>query len=222
MSAARTCNDCLVDILCDNAELIGVRGQPGVRSRVEPFPGELARTTLPSALGRVVELAPIAGSREPLWVVLNEDGVLLRFHAATGECARLATCPVLEEPRTDSRSRREPRRRLHVSANGDFAAVVNDFGERGQVIELRTGAVTMQLSAPDRYASTVSFSLAFAVAPNGETVVIHRTSRCRLDVSDPATGHLLTEREIGLPSVDGPRPAHYLDYFQPRAAAHPG
>jgi len=77
------------------------------------------------------------------------------------------------------------RRRLHVSWRGDFAAVVNDYGRHGQVLDLRSGRVTMMLDGGDYHPETVPFSLAFFEA-RGRPVVIHRSDWNRLDLSDPA------------------------------------
>jgi hypothetical protein len=51
----------------------------------------------------------------------------------------------------------------------------------------------MTLDNGGSHAETVPFSLAFA-CHRGQDVVIHRTAWNRLDVSDPATGRLLTAR----------------------------
>lgn len=99
-----------------------------------------------------------------------------------------------------------------VSPRGEFAAVVNDYGRHGQVLDLCSGRVTMTLDGGDYCPETVPFSLAFFEV-RGRTVVVHRSEWNRLDLSDPASGELLSVRETPRFGEDRTRPAHYLDYF---------
>lgn len=111
------------------------------------------------------------------------------------------------------------RRRLHACPLGRFAAVVDDYGHHGQVIDLQTGTVTLTLDGGDYHPDTVPFSLAFTDC-EGRAVVIHRTAWNRLDISDASTGELLTRRELASHRQDEP-PGHYLDYSR-RAAPFSG
>jgi hypothetical protein len=104
------------------------------------------------------------------------------------------------------------KRRLHCSKRGEFAVVVNDYGRYGQVIDLRSGAVTFALDGGDYHPATVPFSFAFADM-FGCVVAVHRTALNRLDVSDPSTGELLTQRSPTSYRSGEERPEHYLDYF---------
>jgi hypothetical protein len=58
----------------------------------------------------------------------------------------------------------------------------------------------------------VPFSITFA-RHRGRDVVIHRTAWNRLDVSEAATGRLMTARGPTSYRAGEPRPDHYLDYF---------
>jgi len=112
------------------------------------------------------------------------------------------------------------RRRLHVSRDGEFAAVVNDYGRHGQLVDLRSGNVTVELDGGDYDQDTVPFSFAFTNV-GGRLVAIHRTAWNRLDISEPATGKLLTERGPTSYQHGEPRPEHYLDYFHRRTVSEP-
>jgi hypothetical protein len=101
---------------------------------------------------------------------------------------------------------------LHVSGCGRFAAVVNDYGKRGILVDLQRGVVTRVLDGGDYYSDPVPFSFAF-VNVRGRALGIHRTDWNRLDISDPATGELLSERAPTQYKEGEPRPPHYLDYF---------
>jgi len=83
----------------------------------------------------------------------------------------------------------------------------------------------MTLDGGDYCEHVVPFALAFA-EQDGVPVLIHRTDWNRLDVSDPATGRLLTERKSPRPrkrgEVAGDETAHYLDYFHGALYLSPG
>jgi hypothetical protein len=113
------------------------------------------------------------------------------------------------------------RRHLHVSPRGEFAAVVNDYGRYGQVVDLRSGTLTLTLDGGDYHPETVPFSFAF-VDLQGRMVAIHRTAWNRLDISDPYSGKLLSERAPASYRSGEERPPHYLDYFHGALYASPG
>lgn len=178
--ATRVCQPCFTHAIEDIADLVGMRGEPGVAERAAPFATTLVTTALPVELGPIADLAPVHDESGSIWLLLATSGAL--------------------------------RRRLHASSCGDFAAVANDYGRHGQVLDLRSGRVTMTLDGGDYHPETVPFSLAFFEA-RGRTVVIHRSDWNRLDLSDPASGELLTVRETPGFGEDRKQPPHYLDYF---------
>ncbi|MFJ5258875.1 hypothetical protein ACIQAC_00160 [Streptomyces sp. NPDC088387] len=169
---------------------------------------------VPSDLGAVADLAPVRDSDRPVWLALGEDDTITRWDMAAGSHEAVGATTAWDE------SHREPwtdsfgvRRHLHASHDGMFAAVVNDHGRYGQVVDLRTGAITLELDNDGEEEETVPFSLQFTRS-RGRCVVIHRTACNRLDVSDPQTGALLTDRPSPeyLDAKSAP-PEHYLDYF---------
>jgi hypothetical protein len=167
---------------------------------------------IPQDVGTVVAIAPVELPDRSTWILLTREGAVIRFDTETGELARLATVTVPEEPDHEPWVGHVLTRRLYVSDGGEFAAVVNDFGHFGQIIDLRTGDVTLSLNGGDYYPETVPFSFAFTRL-RGRVFAIHRTDWNRLDVSDPATGELLTSRHPTSYSHDEERPEQYLDYF---------
>jgi hypothetical protein len=144
-------------------------------------------------------------------LMLTVSGTIIRWDADTGEWDQLGSVDVPAEP-----DFKPPwygnvlKRRLHASGDGNFAAVVNDYGRYGQVMDLRSGKVTLTLDGGQYYPETVPFSFAFAEA-RGRVVAVHRTDWNRLDVSDASTGELLTDRPTRRQGQE--RPEHYLDYF---------
>ncbi|MFI5707910.1 hypothetical protein [Kribbella sp. NPDC051620] len=168
--------------------------------------------SVPSDLGLIADLVPVDDGDRPVWLVLGEDGRISRWDLATGEHVSVGTTTVPAEPDREPWAGHELRRHLHASGDGSFAAVVNDYGRFGEVLDLRTGETTMLLDNQGYEEETVPFSLAFA-RRRGRDVVIHRTDWNRLDVSDAATGRLLTDRPAPLLTETEGRPEHYLDYF---------
>ncbi|WP_430379546.1 hypothetical protein [Streptomyces sp. B1-3] len=167
---------------------------------------------VPSGLGRIADLAPVHDGERPAWLALGEDGTISRWDVATGRHEAVATTTVPDEPDHDPFDGRQLRRHLHASQDGRFAAVVNDYGRFGEVLDLRAGEITLDLENGGGHQETVPFSLAFGQS-RGRCVVIHRTEWNRLDVSDARTGSLLTDRSLPEPPERGPLPEHYLDYF---------
>jgi hypothetical protein len=171
----------------------------------------LERTALPATAGTIVDIAPIEGTGRSTWLTLAEDGRLARFDCDSLEWAEVAACTLVAE--MDKPYYPRPRRRLHAAPGGDFAAVVNDRGQFGQIIDLRSGRETLTFNGGDYHSDQTPFAFTFAKV-GGRLVAIHRTDWNRLDVSDPRSGELLTQR---FPTTytygKEERPEHYLDYF---------
>jgi hypothetical protein len=212
------CEGCVA--LFDGADwaLVAWRGEPEILARPERFDTTVVDVPLPVA---AADLAPVAAGSRPVWLLLTEDGQIGRFDAGSGEWDPLARATVPAEPDHKPWVGHRLRQRLHGDLLGDFAAIVNDYGHHGQVVDLRTGAVTLSLHGGDYHPETVPFSLAF-IRHQGRAVVIHRTGWNRLDVSDAATGELLTSRGPTSYRRGEPRPEHYLDYFHGALHLSPG
>ena len=192
------------------------RGTPELRERPEPIDRTVVEIPLTVA---PVALAAVHAEPRSLWLLLTSDDQIVRLDAGTGALTPLAQVTLAPEP--DDNPRRPPRRRLQASPEGRFAAVVNDYGQHGQVVDLRTGRATLTLDGGSYHADTVPFSVAFAL--DGErTLVVHRTDWNRLDISDAATGARLTERGPTSYTRDQQRPEHYLDYFHGELRVSPG
>jgi len=202
----------------DWSNVVGWRGVPVIADRPEPLDATVSQTVLPV---RVADIAPVTAERGSVWLVLTGDGQVGRFDADQEAWEPLARCTVPDEPDRQPWAGHRLLRRLHCSADGRYAAVVNDFGRYGQVLDLASSQVTMTIDGGDYHNETVPLSIAFAVH-DSRAVVIHRTAWNRLDISDPATGRLLTPREPTSYRHGEPRPEHYLDYFHGRLQLSPG
>ena len=122
-----------------------------------PLNNSLQQTVIPQSLGQIVDIAPIDHESSSVWLMLAEDGSLIRLEASTGEWARLGTANSPPERPCGPFDGHTLTRRLHASRNGEFAAVVNDYGRFGQVIDLRSGQVTLNLDGGDDCSEAVPF-----------------------------------------------------------------
>jgi hypothetical protein len=198
--------------------LLAWRGEPEILTRAELLESAVVDVPLPVT---AIDLVPAAAGTRPVWLLLATDGRIGRFDAGSGTWTQLAQATVPDEPDHRPWCGHRLRRRLHACPFGRFAAVVNDYGHHGQVIDLRTGTPTLTLQGGRHHPETVPFSLAFA-RHRDRTVVIHRTGWNRLDVSDAATGELLTRREPAGSNRAESLPEHYLNYFHGALHLSPG
>ncbi|GAA4562651.1 hypothetical protein GCM10023176_04800 [Micromonospora coerulea] len=213
------CEGCVARCTDDDWwSVVAWRGTPGIADRPEPFDAIVVPVSLPVP---VMDIAPVTAEHDSVWLILAEGGQIGRFGANRGDWDVLAQSTVPEEAGCEAWAGHRPRQRLHASADGRYAAVVNDFGRRGQVLDLVAGKVTLTLDGGGYHCETVPFSLAF-VEHRGHTLIIHRTAWNRLDVSDAASGQLITARQPSAYRQGEPTPEHYLDYFHGGLHVSPG
>jgi hypothetical protein len=209
---AVVCQECFEHATTEVGDLEGIRGKPEIRISSEFSNPQLRSNYIPKEAGKIIDVSPINTEGCSVWLLLADDGAVTQFDADTGEWKRLACACLAPEPEHKPWCGRILKGRLHASSGGEFAAIVHDYGRYGQIIDLRTGRVTLTLDGGAYHAETVPFSFAFAQV-NGRVVAIHRTDWNRLDVSDPSTGALLTGRNPTSYRRGEERPVHYLDYF---------
>jgi hypothetical protein len=206
------CEECYKYLIEEIVDLVGCRGKSGILTRPEVFDSTLKSSALPKQIGTVVDIAPINQEMHAVWLLLAESGAIIRWDADTGDWLHLGAVNVPVEPDHKPYDGHVLRRRLHASGNGNFVAVVNDYGRYGQIMDLRSGKVTIVLDGGEYCHETVPFSFAFAEV-KGRLIAIHRTDWNRLDISDPATGELLTDRNPTAWHQGKEQPEHHLDYF---------
>lgn len=150
----------------------------------------------------VIAVAPIP-LEASVWLMLDRSGRLYRVDLARGNAEPGGTAP-------DDAVDLSVGLSLRAAPDGRLAAIAEREGRRAVVLEPATGRVTMRILRDDYHEEHCPFPIAF-FAIGGRLFLAHATAWNRLDVSDPATGELLTERHIA-PYKDA-RPEHYLDYF---------
>lgn len=185
--------------------LDGISGEPSILA--------LSDIDLPpvQSLSLSDPIITMAAMPNGCWLTYSSSQALAVFNPDTGNRETLMSISLPEET-DEAWCEHHLASRLHCDPTGNYAVLVHDYGRYGVVINLHTRQVTMSLDGGEYYPETVPFSVCF-IMHEGHPILIHRTDWNRLDASDPATGHLLTER--GPTSYDNGEesPAHYLDYF---------
>ena len=209
---AFVCRECFQHATTEIGELTRTGGHPEIRVVSRPFDQSVHETLIPKQCGRILDIAPIKNDSRSEWLLLGDAGRIWRFEAHTEKVESVGHVKITAETVGNSFAGHTLTTRLHASQDGQFAALVNDYGRYGQVIDLRSGKITLKLDGGDYHPETVPLSFAFA-SRQGQVVTIHRTAWNRLDISDPSTGELLSERGPTSYRSGEQRPQHYLDYF---------
>ena len=126
---------------------------PGIRRRVEPgclarnprHPSQhepdgitRSRVQLPASLASPVDFTAYGNGRASTWLLLTQQHELVVFDP---DAETITQPPItVTVPQEEASGRGKPlHTRLHSSYDGTFAAVVNDYGRRGLVVNLTTG-----------------------------------------------------------------------------------
>ncbi len=164
--------------------------------------------------GVVEDLKPVMASLNGECLVLMEGGDLFRVDPILGDIQSLLnvtrTCPTLTSPRS-----------LIVSPEGNITAVVERRGQHGVILDLETGRITMMLDRGNHHPEQTDYPLAFFAA-DGQLRVIHGTDWNRLDISDPRTGAMMTDRSPTSYQQGEKRPEQDLNYFHGNLEVSPG
>jgi hypothetical protein len=154
---------------------------------------------------RLLDIQPVPCFDQNLWVALTDTGDLLRVDLDAGATTVLCPLPPSTIDLGDAVS-------LHLSDDGQVAAVANTNGLTGVVLDLTTGKVKMSLERDDYHPEHCVFPIAFCQV-DGQLLLIHARHWNRLDLSDPRTGEPLSIRSPTSYAQGEPRPEHYLNYF---------
>ncbi|WP_410639972.1 hypothetical protein [Amycolatopsis sp. lyj-346] len=190
----------------------GWHGEPEVLLRDRELGGTWSARPCPVRPLNDGCLAPMPGH----WLALTAEG----FVRITDDDQWLVGPVELpEETHEDIRTFPDrPRRGLHTSRDGRFAAVVYEYGQFATVVDLDEWVTVLDLDRDWNDNELTRFPLAFL--GEGETAkVVAGTDWNRLDVFALPGGEQLTDRVTAAPPHGEPEPEHYLDYFQ--GALHP-
>lgn len=199
----RICDGCVQDLAVGTR--LGDVGTPEIKSRHTGI--ALAHRIIAPFNGRGSFVAGVAKGRNASgeWLLLSSCGQLMVLDG-TGKVSECANFPAELSMGYDAP------RFLTASEDGRFVALVNTYGRRGVVIDLDCNRITMELDRGDYRNEHCRFSVSF-FEHAGTQLIVHATDWNRLDISDPASGRLITERGPTSYQEGQERPAHYLDYF---------
>jgi hypothetical protein len=218
VALVNVCNECFRAIETDGS-WEGICGKPEILTRDGNLRFEHEDIELPELANvRILAVEPIEGL-PGTWLACTATGALTEITPAHRLFRVVAQVPH-EAIDFDSEEIRNPLPAfmrgqtcvLRVTRNGQLAAVAKGYGQKGVVLDLTTGKVTLHLLRDQYHQDVSSFPLAFVESDN-RILIIHGTAWNRLDVSDAKTGALLTERGPTSYKRGEARPEHYLDYF---------
>ncbi|WP_372668127.1 hypothetical protein [Amycolatopsis kentuckyensis] len=185
----------------------GWHGEPEILVRDRELPGGIVTRDCPVVPLNDRCLAPVPGG----WLALTEEG-FVRIDDEQHWFVGPVELP--EETCEDVRAFPDrPRRGLHTSRDGRFAAVVSDYGRFARVVDLHEWVTVVDLDRDRVDNEFTRYPLAF-LGEGDTTKVVAGTDWNRLDVFTLPGGDLLTGRETAAPDRGEPEPEHYLDYFQ--------
>jgi hypothetical protein len=179
----------------------GIAGQPEIKR--QPSGQHFVHEVL-SLEGLDASAIKAAAPLAQNWLALTASAELLELDAHTKTHRLLATL-------TDALDL-SLHLSLCISKDESLVAIYETRGLKGVVVENPTGKVLFTFLRGEYHHEVSPFGVAFCEHA-GRTLLIHTTDWNRLDITDPRTGELLTQREPTSYKKGEPRPEHYLDYF---------
>ncbi|MBL8685097.1 MAG: hypothetical protein JNK05_38325 [Myxococcales bacterium] len=183
----------------------------------------------------IVDLVSFGTSRDE-WAILLRDGTLIVTSLRATQGERRWPSVALGFEVTDQCA-------IHSSKSGRYIAVVEASASRGAVFDTERGAVVLALDRKSYHAENSRFPFAFVdaaavrsrlghsdattrahpIAEDADTFVIAASNWNRLDLYDPATGRVLSERSLATSdTASGARDAtRALDYFHGALSVSP-
>lgn len=155
------------------------------------------------AHGTYVDVRPVLGIPNR-WLALSSTGRLVLFSTLDSEV--IAALP-LEELGFEITAETG----MSLCPNNEFAVVAQASGPNATLVRVNTGKTITKLSRGDYHFENSHFPVAF-FQHEGRTYLVAASDWNRLDIYDPASGKLLSERGPTC-YVNDERPPHYLDYF---------
>lgn len=164
---------------------------------------------------RVLAMAPIAQSGRARWVLWTASRRLVTIELPSGEILARSEPVSVErfpEPVKPDDNRQVPYPRLHLSADGRFAALLMEWTRYGAIVEVATGAAIAILDRGDYHPEVSCWPFAFFERA-GRTLAVHAIAWNRIGVMDVETATPATPDET---EVEG------HDYFLGPLAISPG
>jgi hypothetical protein len=161
---------------------------------------------------RLLRINPLLRGKQSLWITITSRGRLLLLDLDQNQLREIILLSGIQlMPKHLA---------MEVSDSGRFVAIFNNRDQYGMVVDIETGRISMYLDRGDYHVDVTDYSVKF-FTKHGRDYLVHATSWNRLDISDPATGKLLTERSPTTYQHGEDRPEHYLDYFHASLSISP-
>jgi len=209
---APVCRACF-KTLEDEGVCRGVSGEPEIPTAARQLRLEL-RAPYYGGLNAlaIADIQPLHRGGDAQWLALTAKGCLLKINKGSNfvELSKPLAAPV------DFASALT----MRLSVDERYLAIANTYGTDGCVIDLEKEESCLTLKRDDYHIEHCIFPLAF-FEKDGRPLLLHGTQWNRLDVTDPATGELLTKRQFVAASEEESAP-HALDYFHGRLDVSPG
>lgn len=95
---------------------------------------QIKKFVLPTKIGPLLDFAPANGP-DSEWLLLSTTGEIIRFNCDSCKYDILARAEITHEPDREPWSNRLLKQRLSSSPDQKFAAILNDNGKLGQIID---------------------------------------------------------------------------------------
>ncbi|MFC5405889.1 hypothetical protein [Cohnella soli] len=163
----------------------------------------------------IADIHPVK-NKENTFLILTGNRRVLELNSRSGACIELFRID-------DEAILFDQQVSVLASERAELVAVFNTYGRNGIIIESRTQTVVMQFNRDDYHFEQTIFPIAFV--PRGDqTLLIHGTKWNRLDITNPITGEVLTNRSDPTFQMIDYEPVsseHYLDYFRGQLLVSP-
>lgn len=181
----------------------GIRGAPAVKHRESGLSFANRDLELGDEWGNFVDARPVFGSPS-CWRALSSKGKLVLLSTQEPRVIHSLTLEDLGFEITAETG-------LCLSPDNKFAVLTQASGPNAALINVETGKTIKKLSRGDYHFENSHFPVSF-FRQKGKTCLIAASDWNRLDIYDPSSGEVLSER--GPTRYENKeRPAHYLDYF---------
>ncbi|MDB5053850.1 MAG: hypothetical protein JWM44_1900 [Bacilli bacterium] len=158
------------------------------------------------------EFIPIDSFNEIGCIAVSQNGSLYRINLTACSVEKIMNLQQVPIDWNESIS-------LHISSDNKIAAIVNTYGLHGVVVDLEQGRILMEFVRGGYHCNHCIYPLAF-IERNNQTYLIHATDWNRLDITDPRTGEVITDRRSPVYSI-GKSEEHYMDYFHSNISVSP-
>ncbi len=196
LSMKKVCLDCF-DKIDSNGDFFNFIGEPSYDYSPDLYHFNYQEITVPALQHQyIMAMQPLLYTSGSQWIIFDGLGNLQLLDLS---CNTIVLINQVSNDLIDKAGD------IHiiVSNESDYVAIISrsrlmkdtkDWN-KGVVLDLISGEITMLLSRGDYHTAVSEFPIAF-FRDEERTLIIHATNWNRLDISDPATGIVISEREF--------------------------